>query len=66
MSDLQEINDLVQYARSFKNDNPDKFYQIWELIELCIDEIEQGGSPTHEIELCKESIKQLEEDESDN
>jgi transcription elongation factor GreA-like protein len=66
MSELQEINELVQYAKGFKNSYPDKFYQIWELIELCIDEIEQGGSPTHEIELCKESIKQLEENEQEN
>ncbi len=53
------MNELVQWARALKNEHPDKFDEIWELIDLCADEIEQGGSPTHEIELCKESIRQL-------
>lgn len=50
---------LVQWARGFKNSHPDKFDEIWDFVSLCQDEIEEGGSPTHEIELCKESIKQL-------
>jgi len=50
---------LVQWAREFKNSHPDKFYEIWDYVSLCQDEIEEGGSPQHEIELCKESIKQL-------
>jgi transcription elongation factor GreA-like protein len=60
------MKELVQWARALKNEHPDKFDEIWELVDLCYDEIEQGGSPTHEIELCKESIRQLLEDESDN
>lgn len=53
------MNELVQWARALKNEHPDKFDEIWDFIDLCADEIEQGGSPTHEIELCKESIRQL-------
>ncbi len=53
------MKELVQWAREIKNSHPDKFNEIWELVSLCQDEIEQGGSPSHEIELCKESIKQL-------
>jgi hypothetical protein len=53
------MEELVQWARGFKNSHPDKFDEIWDLISLCHDEIEEGGSPTHEIELCKESIRQL-------
>ena len=58
------MKELVQWARSLKNEHPDKFDEIWDFVSLCQDEIEEGGSPTHEIELCKESIRQLiEEDE---
>ena len=57
------MEELVQWARGFKNSHPDKFYEIWDYVSLCHSEIEEGGSPTHEIELCKESIKQLLEDD---
>jgi hypothetical protein len=53
------MKELVQWARGFKNSHPDKFDEIWELVSLCQDEIEEGGSHSHEIALCKESIKQL-------
>ena len=53
------MEELVQWARGFKNSHPDMFDEIWDYVSLCHDEIEEGGSPTHEIELCKESIKQL-------
>lgn len=33
--------------------------EILDFYELAINEIEEGGSPIHEIELCLESIKQL-------
>jgi hypothetical protein len=53
------MEELVQWARAFKNSHPEKFNEIWDFVSLCQDEIEEGGSPTHEIELCKESINQL-------
>jgi hypothetical protein len=53
------MKELVQWARSLKNEHPDKFSEIWNFVSLCQDEIEEGGSPSHEIALCKESIKQL-------
>lgn len=52
--------------QGFKNSHPDKFEEIWDFVSLCQDEIEEGGSSAHEIELCKESIKKLLEDESEN
>ena len=33
--------------------------EILDLYELAINEIEEGGGASHEIYLCKESIKQL-------
>ena len=59
------MNELVQWAREFKNSHPDKFSEIWDFVSLCQDEIEEGGSPDHEIELCKESIRQLIEEEEE-
>ena len=53
------MEELVQWAKKYKDTHPEKFYEIWDFIFLCQDEIEQGGSPTHEIELCKQSIKEL-------
>lgn len=53
------MEELVQWARGFKNSHPDMFSEIWDFVSLCQDEIEEGGSPTHEIELCKQSIKDL-------
>ena len=53
------MNELVQWARGLKNQHPDKFDEIWDFVSLCQDEIEEGGSPAHEIQLCKESIRQL-------
>ena len=55
----------MQWARGFKNSHPDMFDEIWDYVSLCHDEIEEGGSPTHEIELCKESIKQLIDESED-
>ena len=60
------MKELVQWARALKNEHPDKFDQIWELVDICYDEIEAGGSPTHEIELCKESIIQLLDDDTED
>lgn len=40
--------------------------EIYDLYELCLDEIEEGGSVDHEIQLCITSIEQLiEEDGKD-
>jgi transcription elongation factor GreA-like protein len=60
------MKELVQWARALKNEHPDKFDEIWELVDLCYNEIEQGGSPEHEIELCKESIIQLLDDDTED
>lgn len=33
--------------------------QIQDLYQLCQDEIEEGGSEEHEIELCRGSVQEL-------
>lgn len=43
-------------------ENPNLKEEILDLYELTITEIEDGGSTTHEIELCLEDIKQLKDE----
>lgn len=38
---------------------PDKAEEIQDLYQLCLDEIEQGESTPHEIELCLGGIDDL-------
>lgn len=45
--------------------HPEYKEEILDYYDLCMDEIEEGGSPTHEIELCISSIEQLTEEVND-
>jgi hypothetical protein len=45
--------------------HPEYKEEILDYYDLCINEIEEGGSPTHEIELCRDSIEQLTEEVND-
>jgi hypothetical protein len=53
------MKELIQWVGEMKQSHPDKSEEMLDLVSLCRDEIEEGGSPSHEIALCKESIKQL-------
>jgi hypothetical protein len=57
------MKELIKWTLELQKTHPDKFVEACELVSLCQSEIEEGGSPVHEIELCKESIKQLIEEE---
>jgi hypothetical protein len=41
---------------------PEHKDKIIEFYELCLDEIQEGGSMVHEIYLCKDSIEGLTEE----
>jgi hypothetical protein len=45
--------------------HPEYKEEILDYYDLCMNEIEEGGSPTHEIELCRDSIEQLTEEVND-
>ena len=45
--------------------HPEHKEEMLDLYSLCMDEIEQDGSPTHEIELCRNAIEQLIYEEND-
>ena len=53
------MEQLLEFASQTTKRYPALKSDIEELIELCIMEIEEGGSATHEIELCWASIKDL-------
>ena len=53
------MQELVKWARVVKNKHPEFISEINDLMWLCVDEIEAGGSETSEIENCKEAIRQL-------
>lgn len=57
------MKELIDWAKGLKILHPDKASEISDLIDLCNSEIEEGGSYEHEIELCREAIKQLIEEE---
>ena len=53
------MKQLAMYCLEVISKHPKLASEINELFQLCKDEIEQGGSETHEIELCYGSIKEL-------
>jgi len=53
------MNELINFANGFIRDNPQFKSEVHDLVQLCEDEIDEGGSPEHEIQLCEESIRQL-------
>lgn len=57
------MKQAVDFAREFVKEHPHLKLQVIDLLELCQSEIEEGGSPTHEVELCINSIKELLEEE---
>lgn len=58
-----EFKELIEYANSVIKEHPELKNEIKELLDLCQSEIEEGGSVSHEIELCKQDIKQLYEND---
>jgi hypothetical protein len=54
----------IEFAKEFIKEYPNLKAEVIDLLELCQSEIEEGGSPTHEVELCINSIKQLLEEEN--
>ena len=58
----------LQQLRVFINESARKHphlkSEMHDLYWLCVSEIEEGGSPDHEIQLCFNDIEQLIEQES--
>ena len=54
-----DIQDLKKYCREVIFKHPEHEEEIVELYLLCVSEIEEGGSPSHEIELCMSDVNDL-------
>jgi len=57
------MTNLLEYAEEVTKRFPSLKSDISSLLDLCIMEIEEGGSEQHEIELCWSDIDQLVKDE---
>lgn len=53
------LQQLTEWVRETVKKHPDLKSEILDYYVLCIDEMEDGGSEQHEIELCVNSIEQL-------
>lgn len=53
----------IQYLKTYCSDKIKQYPQykedILDFYQLCIDEIEEGGSEAHEIDLCINDIENL-------
>jgi hypothetical protein len=53
MKELREF--VIETMKAY----PQHKSEIMDLYQLCLDEIEEGGSPQHEINLCRNEIEEL-------
>ena len=56
---MNNTRDLKNYVRDMIVKHPELREQMLELLELCMDEIEEGASPSNEMHLCVSDINQL-------
>lgn len=54
-----EMKQLIEFAKEFIQKHPQHKEEVIDLVQLCKDEIGEGGSPQHEINLCIGSIQDL-------
>lgn len=56
---MTTISWLIDYCNEARKKYPDLEKQIDEYYELCMTEIDDGGSIPHEIQLCVNDIEEL-------
>jgi len=59
----EEIKRAKEFAIEFIGEHPQHKDEVIDLFTLCVDEIDEGGSPQHETELFISSCKQLLEED---
>ena len=50
---------FVKYIMDMLETYPQQTKEIRDLFRLCKDEINEGGSPQHEMDLCRNDIEEL-------
>ena len=56
---MNNVLQLKKYVREITAQYPDLDEEISDLYDLCLNEIEEGGSEQHEINLCYNDIQSL-------
>jgi hypothetical protein len=56
---MSSLDELVDWAIGIKQRFPHYRDEIWSFISLCQDEIEDGGSESHEVQLAYNDICDL-------
>lgn len=56
---MTTIKDLNIFAREMAGKYPNLKEEIYDLVQLCMDEIEEGGSLNNELSLCYNDILEL-------
>ena len=59
---MESLKLLANYCSDVMIRYPELRDDVEDFYQLCLDEIEQGGSVSHEIELCMGSIEEAIED----
>jgi hypothetical protein len=57
------MTNLIEYANLVMTKYPRLKEEVKSLVQLCIDEIEEGSPESHEIELCWSDINELVKEE---
>ena len=53
------MEELKQYVEGVVKLHPQHQEEIRDLYQLCLDEIEEGGSVEHEVSLCRSDIEEV-------
>lgn len=56
---MTSLPQLVEWAKNIAKEYPVHRTEIFSFISLCQDEIEDGGSEPHEVQLCYNDICDL-------
>jgi hypothetical protein len=56
---MEQLSQLKSFVRESIKSHPQHREEIEDLFQLCLDEIEEGGSVDHEVSLCRNDIEEL-------
>ena len=53
------VQELIKFALGVIEKHPEHKREIIDLLNLCVTEIQDGGSREHECQLCRNEIEEL-------
>lgn len=56
---MTSIQELAVWAKEVRKNHPEHSSEILDFLFLCQDEVEGGGSESHEVQLCYNDICDL-------